>query len=57
VIAATEPGRELYDRVRKRRYAYFGQITAGLDDGERGELNRMLELLARNVLAERAGKG
>jgi DNA-binding MarR family transcriptional regulator len=54
VIAPTQQGRELFEQVRARRRAYFARITGGLDGGERSELNRMLEVLGRSVVAERA---
>jgi DNA-binding MarR family transcriptional regulator len=54
VIAPTARGREVFEQVRTRRRAYFVRITGGLDAAERAELNRMLEVLARSVVAERA---
>lgn len=56
VIAPTEAGTELFQQVRRRRRAYFAQITDGLGTEEKAEFDRMMTTLGQSVIAERDGR-
>ena len=54
LIAQTEAGRELFERVRERRRAYFERIERPVAAADRERLNDALVLLAKAVAEERA---
>ncbi|MEO0061871.1 MAG: hypothetical protein RLZZ08_431 [Pseudomonadota bacterium] len=53
VIAPTQQGRDLYDRIHAARQEYFGKITRRLDKKQRSALSQGLQLIAEDVVFER----
>jgi DNA-binding MarR family transcriptional regulator len=53
-IAPTEEGRRRFEAIRRQRRAYFDRITASLDRPLKREVSRSLDLMAGEVVAERA---
>jgi DNA-binding MarR family transcriptional regulator len=56
IIAPTEKGRRRFEAIRRQRRTYFERITAGLDRPLKREFSRSLDLIAREVVAERGGR-
>jgi DNA-binding MarR family transcriptional regulator len=56
IIAPTEEGRRRFETIRAQRRAYFDSITAGLDRPLKRAFSRILDLMASEVVAERAGR-
>jgi MarR family transcriptional regulator, transcriptional regulator for hemolysin len=48
VVSVTEPGRQLFLRLRRTAAAFDGRLRAGLDDGEVTRLRELLGTLAEN---------
>jgi MarR family transcriptional regulator for hemolysin len=48
-VTVTEAGEQLFLRMRRAAAAFDGRLTAGLDDGEVGELRRLLAQLTENA--------
>ena len=49
-VLLTPAGEELFVRLRRAAAAFEGRLTAGLEDGERATLRRLLATLAENGL-------
>jgi MarR family transcriptional regulator for hemolysin len=48
-VTVTEPGEQLFLRMRRAAAAFDGRLKAGLDDDEVGELRRLLAQLVENA--------
>jgi len=53
LIAPTDAGMALFQRVRTIRQAYFATITQPLSAMERGQIDRALRVVAEQVVAHR----
>ncbi|WP_324273460.1 MarR family winged helix-turn-helix transcriptional regulator [Blastococcus brunescens] len=49
VVTVTEPGRQLFLRLRRAAASFDGRLRAGLTDGDVAELRRVLAQLAENA--------
>ena len=49
VVTVTEPGQQLFLRLRRAAASFDGRLRAGLDDGDVAELRRLLDQLAENA--------
>jgi len=56
IIAPTEDGRRQFEAIRSQRRAYFDRITARFDRPLMRQVSRSLDLMAAEVVAERAGR-
>lgn len=54
VIAPTDEGFALFDRVRRERQEYFARITRRLSASGKADVGRFLVAVAEEVVAERA---
>jgi MarR family transcriptional regulator, transcriptional regulator for hemolysin len=48
-VTVTESGRQLFLRLRRAAASFDGRLRAGLDDGDVGELRRLLVQLTENA--------
>lgn len=49
IVTVTEPGRQLFLRLRRAAASFDGRLLAGLADGDVVELRRLLAQLAENA--------
>ncbi|HWW66219.1 MAG TPA: MarR family winged helix-turn-helix transcriptional regulator [Sphingomonadaceae bacterium] len=57
VLFCTPAGMERYEQVREQRADFHERLLAGLDEGERAELDRLLTKIGHNVLRLDTGAG
>lgn len=48
----TKKGRELFEEIRSPHMEFSEKMTAGLDEDEKEELNRLLEKIQRHIIDE-----
>lgn len=51
-VTVTEPGQQLFLRLRRAAASFDGRLRAGLEDADVAELRRLLHQLAENALPD-----